>query len=194
MMFQRRFHGPIERGEITSSVRIWKRPHVKAGGRYRLGSGEIEVTGVREIAMDDITPALARRSGFASVVDLMKTAKHGSGERVFVVDFRYLGQRLPDPLPLDDALGTGAVADLSQRLERMDRRAAAGPWTWQTLRLIAAEPGLRAGDLALELDRPRDQFKRDVRKLKALGLTLSLETGYELSPRGRALLQAVGDG
>lgn len=79
------------RGEITVSVRIWQRPHVKIGGRYPLGPGFIEVTSLRQIALDDITPALARRSGFAGVVDLLKVAKHGSGRNVYLVEFVYSG-------------------------------------------------------------------------------------------------------
>jgi hypothetical protein len=89
MQFTKRLREPVMRGEVTCSVRIWRRPHVKVGGRYPLGPGFIEVTALREIAMDDITPALARRSGFAGVVDLLKVAKHGPGERVFLVEFVY---------------------------------------------------------------------------------------------------------
>lgn len=80
---------PIMRGEITCSVRIWHRPRVKVGGRYELGSGAVHVSSIREIGFEGITPELARRSGFLGVVDLLKTAKHGSGERVFLVEFEY---------------------------------------------------------------------------------------------------------
>jgi len=89
MMFTRRLRGPIERGEITCSVRIWKSPRVKAGNRYPMERGHILVTRIREIAFSDITPELARRSGFAGVVDLLKTAKHGAGEKVYLVEFEY---------------------------------------------------------------------------------------------------------
>ncbi len=89
MMFARRLREPVARGEITCSVRIWQRPHVKVGGRYPLGDGHIEVTSLREIGLEGITPELARRSGFQGVVDLLKMAKHGSGERVFLVEFEY---------------------------------------------------------------------------------------------------------
>jgi hypothetical protein len=88
-MFTKKLREPVMRGEVTCSVRIWQRPHVKIGGRYRLGLGAIEVTSIREISMKDITPALARRSGFAGVVDLLKIAKHGPGERVYLVEFEY---------------------------------------------------------------------------------------------------------
>jgi hypothetical protein len=87
--FTKRLREPIMRGEITCTVRIWQRPQVKVGGRYALGPGFVKVTKMREIALSDITPALARRSGFAGVVDLLKVAKHGSGERVYLIDFAY---------------------------------------------------------------------------------------------------------
>ena len=89
MMFTKRLREPVIRGEITCSVRIWQRPHVKVGGRYPLGDGAIEVTSIREIGLADISPELARRSGFQGVVDLLKTAKHGPGERVYLVQFEY---------------------------------------------------------------------------------------------------------
>lgn len=89
MMFTKHLREPVMRGEITCSVRIWQRPHVKVGGRYRLGAGAIEVTSIREIALEDITPDLARRSGFLGVVDLLKVAKHGPGERIYLIEFKY---------------------------------------------------------------------------------------------------------
>ncbi|MFI4976815.1 MAG: hypothetical protein ACHP84_19960 [Caulobacterales bacterium] len=90
MTFTKRLRDPIRRGEVTCSVRIWQSPRVKLGGRYALAPGEIEVTALREIALSDVTPELARRSGFTGLVDLLKVAKHGPGERVFLVEFRYL--------------------------------------------------------------------------------------------------------
>jgi hypothetical protein len=89
MKFAKALRDPITRGEITCSVRIWQSPRVKVGGRYALGSGAVHVTAINEIGLQDITPELARRSGFLGVVDLLKTAKHGSGERVFLVEFEY---------------------------------------------------------------------------------------------------------
>jgi hypothetical protein len=91
MQFAKRLREPVMRGEITCSVRIWRSPRVKVGGRYTLGPGAICVTSIREIGFGDITPDLARRSGFAGVVDLLKVAKHGAGERVYLVEFEYEG-------------------------------------------------------------------------------------------------------
>ncbi|HEX4157913.1 MAG TPA: hypothetical protein VHY79_05515 [Rhizomicrobium sp.] len=89
VIFTKRLREPITRGEINCSVRIWQRPHVKVGGRHALGRGFIEVTAIREIALSAITPALARRSGFSGVVDLLRVAKHGPGEIVYLIDFEY---------------------------------------------------------------------------------------------------------
>ena len=87
LMFTKRLREPIRRGEIDCTVRIWQSPRVKVGGRYPLGPGHIEVTSIRQIELADITPALARRSGFQGVVDLLKVAKHGPGQNVYLIDF-----------------------------------------------------------------------------------------------------------
>jgi hypothetical protein len=66
------------------------RPHVKVGGRYKMDRGEIEVDAILPITHADITPALARRSGFKGVLDLLKTAQHGRGQNIYLVEFHYL--------------------------------------------------------------------------------------------------------
>ena len=90
MQFLRTLRDRIRNGEITSTVRLWQRSHVRVGGRYSLPPGNIEVTKLFEISLADVTPELARRSGFSGVVDLLKVAKHGAGRRVFLVEFRYV--------------------------------------------------------------------------------------------------------
>jgi len=87
--FTKRLHDPILRGEVTCSVRIWKSCRVKLGGRYPFGHGHVKITGIKEIGMKQITAALARRSGFASLADLLSVAKHGSGANVYLIDFVY---------------------------------------------------------------------------------------------------------
>src|SRR5438552_9544778 len=94
MVFTKRLREGVRRGEITCSVRIWTRPHVKAGARYRMGEGEIEIDSIEPIGLPDITGQLARESGFLGVVDLLKVAKHGKGENIYLVRFHYLGSRV----------------------------------------------------------------------------------------------------
>ena len=90
MTFTKRLRDGIRRGEITCSVRIWTRPHVRVGGRYRMEEGEIEVDSIEPIGLPDITPQLARESGFLGVVDLLKVANHGRGRNIYLVRFHYL--------------------------------------------------------------------------------------------------------
>lgn len=89
MVFAKHIREKVIAGAVTCSVRIWQSPRVKAGGRYKVGHGFIDVTSVKQISLSDITPALARKSGFAGVVDLLKTAKHGPGGNVDLVEFAY---------------------------------------------------------------------------------------------------------
>jgi hypothetical protein len=89
MMFTKRLRPRIVSGEIDCTIRIWKYPHVKVGGRYPLEGGHVVVEKIREISLSDVTPQLARRSGFEGVVDLLKVAKHGAGTHVYLIDFHY---------------------------------------------------------------------------------------------------------
>jgi hypothetical protein len=93
MVFTKRLRPGVRSGEITCSVRIWTRPHVKVGGRYPMEDGAIEVDSIEEIGLPDITPELARASGFLGVLDLLKVAKHGAGTHIYLVRFHYLPPR-----------------------------------------------------------------------------------------------------
>lgn len=90
MQFHRKLRDRIRNGEITTTVRLWLKAHVKVGGRYALPPGEIVVMKMFEVGIADITPDLARSGGFLGVVDLLRVAKHGRGRRVFVIEFRYI--------------------------------------------------------------------------------------------------------
>jgi hypothetical protein len=93
MQFTKRLREGVRRGQITCSVRIWMRPHVRVGGRYRMEEGEIEVDSITPIGFPDITPELARESGLAGVLDLLKVAKHGPGEKIYLIRFHYVRPR-----------------------------------------------------------------------------------------------------
>ena len=94
MVFTKRLRDRVRRGEITCSVRIWTRPRVKVGARYRMEEGEIEVDSIKPIGFPDITPQLARESGFLGLIDLLKVAKHGKGENIYLVRFHYVPPRI----------------------------------------------------------------------------------------------------
>jgi hypothetical protein len=90
VVFVKRLREGVRRGEITCSIRIWTRPHVKIGNRYKMEEGEIEIDSIKPIGFLDITPELARESGFLGVIDLLKTAKHGKGQNIYLIRFHYL--------------------------------------------------------------------------------------------------------
>jgi len=89
MQFTKKLREPIKSGEVKTSIRIWKRPHVKVGGRYKLEEGHIVVTSMVEISFEDISEPMAKQSGFNNLLDLIKTAKHGEGNIVYFIRFDY---------------------------------------------------------------------------------------------------------
>jgi hypothetical protein len=94
MVFTKRLREGVRRGEITCSVRMWTRPHVTVGKRYRMEEGAIEVDSIQPIGLPDITPELARESGFLGVVDLLKVANHGRGRNIYLIRFHYVRPRI----------------------------------------------------------------------------------------------------
>ena len=93
MVFAKRLRDGVRRGEITCSIRIWTRPHVTVGTRYQMEEGEIEVDSIEPMGLLEITPELARESGFLGLIDLLKVAKHGKGDNVYLVRFHYIPPR-----------------------------------------------------------------------------------------------------
>src|SRR5215469_196597 len=93
MVFAKRLREGVRRGEITCSVRIWTRPHVRVGARYRMEEGDIEVDSIKPIGFPDITPELARESGFLGIIDLLRVAKHGKASNIYLVRFHYVPPR-----------------------------------------------------------------------------------------------------
>ena len=199
MQFRRRDKDAIARGELTLTFRRWRRPQARAGGRYRVGSHVIEVTSVDRIEPSEITAEDARDAGHDSAQAALETIRRNqrkSGDEsapLYRVAFQCLGEQA-DPrmiLASDSSLEDAEVSEITERLAKMDSRARQGPWTRAALQAIAVTPGRRAAELAAEQGRETAKFKADMRKLKALGLTISLEVGYELSPRGRVVLDAL---
>ena len=179
----------IEAGEVTLAFRRWRRPTVRAGGTLRTRVGVLAIESVEPVSEQAITDADARRAGAAGRDELIAGLRPEG--TLYRIEFRLAG---PDPrIALRERadMDAGERAVIDARLARLDAASRHGPWTARVLELIARRPATRAPDLAAELGRETAPFKADVRKLKELGLTESLERGYRLSPRGLAY---VGSG
>jgi hypothetical protein len=186
MLFNLRALSGIAAGEIDLAFRRWKKPVAKAGGTQRTRAGVIaidavEPTSARRISLED-----ARRAGFETRADLLRSLRPDG--LLYRIEFHRIGDDPRVALRARTRLSKSERAELDARLDRMDS-ARGEPWTRKVLELIAERPETRAEDLASSLDREKLPFKRDVRKLKELGLTESLLVGYRLSPRGRAYLE-----
>jgi hypothetical protein len=191
MLFEQRFWPLIADGSVTLTFRRWRRCQAVAGRRYRTPGGIIEVEQVDVVTPSSITDREARQSGYPSAAAAVSDLRGEPSSPVYRVQFHAVDE--PDPravLAATEELTADDRAEIDRRLDRLDRAAADEPWTRAVLECIAARPATRAADLAASFGRETQPFKLDVRKLKNLGLTISLETGYRLSPRGEAYLRA----
>jgi hypothetical protein len=192
VLFRRPTLDGIRAGEITLAFRRWDRPRARAGGRQRTVVGELAIDSVERVPRSAITAADARRAGHATRTELMRELDARGSAPIWRVELHWAGEDPRVALRTRAELAPGELATLRARLARLDAASAHGPWTRATLELIAERPEVLAADLAAALGREKHPFKRDVRKLKELGLTESLPVGYRLSPRGHALLAAGG--
>jgi hypothetical protein len=180
----------LTEGTVKCTYRRWEVVRPEVGSRFTTSAGVVEVTSIAPADDEQLTDQDAADAGFDSVAALMKwTSAKGRGD-LYRIGIALAG---PDPriaLRRSDELTPADVAALRARLDRMDR-AAEQPWTHSTLRQIQQLPGVVSTELAAEAGLERRAYKMRVRRLKALGLTESLERGYRLSPRGRAYLASL---
>ncbi|WP_199430512.1 hypothetical protein [Qaidamihabitans albus] len=184
----------VAEGTVTQVFRRWAKPNVRPGDTVRTVAGVIAVESVEPIDPMAIREADAAAAGQRSAADVRAALRGSDDHPTYRIRVRWAG---PDPriaLGADDDLSPEQAEQIGRRLAQLDARSSHGAWTRAVLELIAAHPGRRAGDLADLLGREKQALKLDIRKLKNIGLTQSLEVGYRLSPRGAAYLQAVRDG
>lgn len=195
MLFRGPFLERIATGDITVAFRMWRRPTVKVGGTLKTSVGVLAIESVTPITPKAITDADAKRAGFANRAEVIADLVDQADATLYRIEFKLAGEDPRIALREDSDLSATDLQALTKKLNAMDAaaiRADESPWTRATLKLIAKNDGVRAGDLAAELGVEKEVFKVRVRRLKNLGLTESLGTGYRLSPRGASFLQADG--
>lgn len=198
LLFQKRFHAGLVDGTVTTTFRRWNKPHVRPGGRYRCHPiGVLEVDAIELMEVREITEEDARASGFLTRKELAEYLGSARPEEpmtaltpVYRVRFHHGGDGDRVEIALATELTPEDVAAIKTRLAKLDANADE-PWVKKTFAIIDKHPRIAASKLAAKLGRETLPFKEDVRKLKKLGLTQSFEVGYEISPRGRAYLNAA---
>jgi hypothetical protein len=183
----------LTEGRVSCTYRRWEVVRPKVGSRFTTSAGVVELTSITRADEQQLTERDADEAGFDSVADLIKWCRAKGNGDLYRIGIALAG---PDPrieLRRTNNLQAADVAALNAKLDRMDR-AAEQPWTRSTLRQISRLPGVVSTELAAEVGQERRAYKLRVRRLKALGLTESLERGYRLSPRGQAYLAAFDSG
>jgi hypothetical protein len=193
MLLRRPVLERILTGEVSVQFRRWRRPSVKAGGTQRTQLGVLAIDAVEPVAERDITEADALAAGYPDRAALMADLGYREDEQIYRVTLHHQGDDPRIALRQAADLSDDEVTEIRARLARFDKASPRGPWTGAALALIEAHPARRAPDLAEELGWETQPFKTNVRKLKELGLTESLEVGYRLSPRGQAYLSSRGE-
>jgi hypothetical protein len=192
LLFKQEHWAGLADGTITLAFRKWNRANAKAGRRVRFAGGYLMIDDVRIVDEAKLTKTDATRAGFDGVAALRaQLAEFGDGD-LYRIELHWDGPDERVALREDDDLTDDEVAAIRARLAKLDKASTRGPWTATVLQLIAERPAVRAPDLAASLGLETLVFKRDVRKLKALGLTESLTIGYRISPRGLVLLARGG--
>ena len=183
----------IVRGEVSLVFRRWRRPTVRTGGSLHTALGVLHIIEVAAVEESGISDGDARSAGYASRAALLKNLGPRAGQ-LYRISVEYAGADPRIALQRQDELSEADADDLLRRLTRLDARSPTGAWTLRVLAEIEAGPGVAARTLARRLGCEKDWLKPQIRKLKNLGLTVSLPVGYELSPRGRAALQRLSAG
>ena len=191
MQFPLRILEAIRDGRVDLAFRRWERARARPGSRRRTAIGVLEVGKVERVERSAVTEADAHRAGFASLNDLLAMLDRRDRGEIHRIELRYAGADPRIELRNRADLTDAELDEIARRLQRFDEASRHGPWTRATLELIAKNPEVRAEELAAQVGREKLPFKRDVRKLKELGLTESLNPGYRLSPRGNAVLKRL---
>lgn len=189
MLFRQHQLDGLAKGTVTLAFRRWDAPRAKTGGSQKTRIGVVTFTSVTQVK--SVSEREARLAGFPSLTALMTELDSRGGGQLYRIGLKRTG---PDPriaLRKASKLSADELTDIERRLTRLDRASPAGPWTLTALKLIKRRPATRAVLLACSIGWERAPFKLNIRKLKALGLTESLEIGYRLSPRGKVVLAHI---
>ena len=181
----------IKAGKITLAFRKWKKPTVRKGSRIKTAIAVIEISDISEISLGEITNRDAVKAGFESLEKLLETLNTINEGTIYKIEVRYYSEDPRIALREHTALSEKDFQLVKTKLERLDKYSKEGTWTLVVLKAIHDNPKLRAADLAVKMNKEKDGLKINIRKLKNLGLTISHEVGYTISPLGEIVLKRI---
>jgi hypothetical protein len=179
----------IKSGIITLAFRKWKKPAVQKGSRIRTEMAVVEISGITEIDQEEITEDDAVNAGFKDLEQLLKAINSVKEGKIYKIEVRYYSEDPRIALRQNTEVSDKELENIKRKLEQLDRYSKEGVWTLAVLKIIRNNPRLRAGDLAEMMHMEKDPLKLNIRKLKNLGLTISHDVGYSLSPLGELVLK-----
>lgn len=190
MLFKQSHLNGIKDESITLAFRKWKSPAVKKGSIIKTSIGMVEILAIDPADINRITPKDARDAGFEQDTLLRQLQAVATGT-VYKIKLRYAGADPRIQLRQQTALTDEAYTAIIAKLASLDKHSKTGSWTKQVLLAIQAHPALRAADLAIITRKEKEWLKLNIRKLKNLGLTISHDIGYTISPLGALVLQRM---
>lgn len=191
MLFKQTHLEGIKAGKVSLAFRRWAKPAVNEGSVIKTSVGLVEIQGIAIITANKITAANAVAAGYASKEALLKELNSRLEGDIYKIKVRYHSADPRIALREQDSFSEEDLSTVREALERLDKYSKTGPWTHKMLEAIKTNPGLRAADLAVKTGKEKDWLKLNIRKLKNLGLTISLDPGYKISPRGERFLQQL---
>lgn len=191
MLFRKPFLEKIKLGQVKVAYRRWKKFSIKVGGLQKTSVGVLKFTKIEEVSLEEIALKHARLAGHDSLEQLYKDLNYRKDGAIYKINFIVVGKDPRVSLRSKSKISKKELNDLVSKLGRLDKYSRSGSWTLELLRLIQKNEGVGSSKLAEEMNIPQNKLKLNVRKLKNLGLTISLGTGYKISPRGESYLKSV---
>lgn len=191
MLFKIHHLRGIKEGKVSLAFRRWKSARVKKGSLIKTPIGELEILDIKEWKISSIKSADAKKAGYESLDELLKILRKHKEGKLYRIRLKYSGEDRRIALRNNAKLSKAEFEEIKDKLDRFDKFSKQGPWTEKVLVAIRDNPKVLAADIAEELGYTKAWFKPNVRKLKNLGLTISHMVGYELSPRGKAVLKKL---
>jgi hypothetical protein len=191
MLFKQKHLEGIKEGNISLAFRKWKKLQVNAGSLVKTSVGVIRIISTEKIDIAAITDADAQKAGFLSAQSLIQLLEGQKEGEIYRIEVAFDSENPAAEPGAEVTMDEEELQTLKDALDNLDKYSKIGKWTTKTLVAIQENPRMKAADLAIKAKKEKEWLKLNIRKLKALGLTISHEPGYTLTPKGEAYLQTI---